>query len=84
MGANYSSNQTGIPKPGTLVKIVHNKYSRDEDIPDDILKAGATVKVINTQNMLKSRPNFPDLSVTKVQFQNGSYETYLTNNLKFD
>ncbi len=81
---NYNLKVKEHPKIGSVARIVHDKFSRDNDIPDEIIGAGEIVKVIRTQDLFKSRPNCPDITVTKViRKRNGKpdYEAYFTTNL---
>jgi len=89
MGLNYSFYVKNPPPNGSVMKIVHDKFSYtcgldDDPIPANLLRLGETVKVINTVNLYQSRPNFEPITVSKVMFKNGDkYDTdvYMTKNL---
>lgn len=66
--------------PGTKVVVVRDPFTKD--IPDEILGLGKQGIVEYTINMEKSRPNAPDITLSKVVFRDGSSEVYLTKNLK--
>ncbi len=78
---NYNF-KSAIPPPNSVLKIVHDKFSKDEGIPDDLLGVGQPVKVLNTRNIYQSRPNAPPITVSRVQLRSGATEAYLTVNLK--
>jgi hypothetical protein len=78
---NFNFKQQLIPA-GTTAVIVHDKFTIDQEIPNSVLKIGEPVKIIHTVNMLKSRPNARDITVSKVQMRDGSTYIYFTNNLK--
>lgn len=77
---NYNFAKNPIPA-GTAVKIVHDKFTKDEEIPTDIMKIGMTGKVVTSSNMLQSRPNFKPITVAKVKLDDGTEEVYLVTNL---
>ncbi len=79
---NYNFKVTNIPKPGSIVTIVHDDFSRYQEIPDNILRANEKVKVINTKNLYQSNPNCENISVTTVQFADKTTEVYLTKNIR--
>ena len=68
-------------QPGTIVKIVHDKYSQDQEIPDDLMSANNRVRIVKTSNLFKSRADAPDVTVSKVQTKDNTFEAYLTINL---
>ena len=80
---NYNFTVSKIPQKGQIVRIVHDEYSKFQEIPNDIMKIGQQAQVIDTKNLYKSRPNFPDISVSRVKFKDGTVDTYMTKNLQF-
>lgn len=78
---NYNFRAQNIPPVGSIVKIQHDKFSKDEGITDDIMRIGHPAKILKTANIYKSRPNAPDITVSKVQFRDGKTESYMTVNL---
>lgn len=73
---NSKPAQNNVVKPGDIVVIQHDEYSRDQDIPNDILKAGQKAKVVRMSAMHQSRPDHPKVYVTKVQFADGTVDAY--------
>jgi hypothetical protein len=77
---NYNFSKPPLAE-GTVVKIVHDKFTHDNEIPEKVLRVGDIGKVVYTTNMLQSRPNARPITVSKVVFQDGKSDIYLTNNL---
>jgi hypothetical protein len=77
---NFQFGRPPIP-PGTMVKIVQDKFTTENEIPNDIMKTGTIAKVMYSENMLQSRPNARPISITRVKFADNSEEVYLTNNI---
>ena len=78
---NYQFGVQKPPQPGTILKIKDNKFTHDNEMPTDLLKRGEQVKVIKTSNMYQSRNTCPPITVSTVQFRDGSIDAYLTTNL---
>jgi len=78
---NFNFKQPLIPA-GTPVVIVHDKFTVDQEIPNTVLRVGQPAKVIHTVNMLKSRPNGKDITLSKIQFRDGKTFIYFTNNTR--
>ena len=78
---NYNFRVSSAPKPGSVVTVKDDEFSRDNEIPTDILRRGQKVKVIKTTKLYQSNENEPPIIVTKVQTQQGTIETYITKNL---
>jgi hypothetical protein len=78
---NYNFRQAPIPAGKTAI-IVHDRFTKDEKLSDDVIRAGQKVKVLGTTNMQQSRPNAKPITISKVLFSDGSSDIYLTNNLK--
>lgn len=67
-------------KPGSIVTVHDDKFSRDQEIPADLLRRGQQVKVLKTRDLYQSRPG-RTISVTTVQHRSGEIEAYPTINL---
>lgn len=80
MGNKYSFTQPTLPE-GTIAVIKHDKFTTDEEIPNDILKTGSVVKVMHSTNMMQSRPNARPITISRVLFKDGTTEVHLNNNL---
>ena len=85
MGAGFSFVTKG-PPDGSIVKIVHDKFSHtagtdDTPIPNELLKIGEKVKAIKTLNLYQSRDTCEPITVTKIMFRDGKTDVYLTKNL---
>jgi hypothetical protein len=52
-----------------------------EHVPEELKKFGPGAYVIKSDVMYKSRPNAPDIGVTRVKFPTGKDELFLTNDL---
>lgn len=52
-----------------------------EHVPEELKKFGPGAYAINSGLMYKSRPNSPDIGVTRVKFPHGKDELFLTNDL---
>ncbi len=52
-----------------------------EHVPEELKKFGQGAYVIQSGLMYKSRPNAPDIGITRVKFPNGKDELFLTNDL---
>lgn len=64
------------------VQIVGFKLT-EEQVPKELKTLGRGGYAIQTQKLHKSRPNAPDIYVTRVKFPNSNkYETFLTNDLR--
>lgn len=84
---NYSFNVVNKPRDNSVATIVHSQFTKDEEFPDRLLRTGEKVKIVKTTNLLKSRSNFPDITVSKVLIKDAKTgtlvkEAYFTNNLK--
>jgi hypothetical protein len=77
---NHNFKKTHLP-PGTIVTVVHDKFTRSEELPDSMLKIGSVAKVVKTFDMIKSRPTAKDITLSKITFKDGSSNLYLTTNL---
>ncbi len=77
---NYNFSKAPLAE-GTVVKIVHDKFTVDNEIPNKVLRVGDVGKVVYTTNMMQSRPSSRPITVSKVIFQDGKSDIYLTNNL---
>jgi hypothetical protein len=69
-------------KKDSYVKVVHDKYSEYQEIPDNILRIGQVAKVIKSDNLYQSRPDQPVITYAKVQFRDGTVDAYIATNLK--
>ena len=69
------------PPVGSVVRIQHDKFSKDEGITDEIMRIGQQAQVLKTANIYQSRPNAPPISVSRVKFRDGTTEAYMTVNL---
>lgn len=67
--------------PKKLGKIVQTKFTNHQEVPDSVLKTNEKVYILKSANLLKSRPNAPDVSVTTIMFRDKTKETYPTNNI---
>ena len=52
-----------------------------EHVPEELKKFGPGAYAMHSGLMYKSRPNAPDLGVTRVKFPSGKDELFLTNDL---
>lgn len=52
-----------------------------EHVPEELRKFGQGAYVVKSSLMYKSRPDAPDIGVTRVKFPNGRDELFLTNDL---
>lgn len=52
-----------------------------EHVPEELPKFGKGAYVTKSLVAMKSRPNAPDIGVTRVRFPNGRDEAFLTNDL---
>lgn len=52
-----------------------------EHVPEELKKFGPGAYAIHSGLMYKSRPNSPDIGVTRVKFPHGKDELFLTNDL---
>jgi hypothetical protein len=80
MGNSYNF-RANKPIDGSIMKVKHDAFSKDEGITDEIMRTGQPVKVLRTQNIYQSRPNAPTVTVSRVQFRDGKTEAYMTVNL---
>lgn len=64
-----------------IVTIKHNKYTMENEIPNDVLRTGQQVRVLKSGNLYQSRPNAPPIAYTTVLFRDGRREAYFTTNL---
>ena len=62
------------------VQITGFKFSQDQ-VPKEIRALGKNGYALQTNTLYKSRPNAPDIYVTRVKIGN-QYETFLTNDLQ--
>ena len=67
-------------QPNQPVVIVGSDVSL-EHVPEELKKFGQGAYVVKSSVMMKSRPNAPDIGVTRVKFPNGKDELFLTNDL---
>jgi len=82
MGAKVSSLSTrNLPIPGKVYTIRDNEFTTDWAMPNEILKQGQPVKVLKSGNLLKSRPQAPDISYTTVMFKDGKIDALFATNL---
>ena len=81
MGNSFNM-KTQLPPPNSVVKIIHDKYSEYQEIPDDIMKIGQYAKVIKSENLYQSRKEFPTITIAKLQFKDGTQDTYIATNLQ--
>jgi len=86
MGSDFSFSVQRGPPDGSIVKIVHDKFSYtagtdDVPIPNDLMKIGTEVKALKTVNLFQSRDIYEPITVTKVMFRDGTTDVYLTKNL---
>lgn len=77
---NYNFKASNLPA-GTIVRIKHDDYSNDQEIPDNLMNINNKVRIIETKNLFKSRPTAPDVTVSKVQKADGTLEAVFTCNL---
>ena len=82
MGNKHSLFVKEPPQPGRLAIIKDNDYTREWEMPNDILRRGQLVKVIKSGRLLKSRPNAPDISFTSVMYRDGSIDAVFSSNLE--
>lgn len=73
---NYNFKVNNPPVNGSMVRIIQDKFSTDEEIPDDVLGTGLVGKVINTHDLYQSRPNAPKITVSKVLLKDKNGNTY--------
>lgn len=77
----------GVPKlrPDSLATIRHTKYTRDFELAPETIHVGKTVKVIQSGNMLKSRPGAKDICISECLVMNPDKttkkEVFLTESL---
>jgi len=88
MGASYSFSlkQSQIPANGVISKIIHDRFSstcglNDDAMPPNLLRLGEPVKILYTTNLKQSRPNFEPITVSRVQFKDGTIDLYITKNV---
>ena len=67
-------------QPNQPVIIVGSDVSL-EHVPEELRKLGQGAYVVKSFLAMKSRPNAPDIGVTRVRFPNGRDEIFLTNDL---
>lgn len=78
---NYILTVPNPPPTGTVVTIHDDQFSKDNEIPADLLGKGQQAKVIKSINLYQSRPGVKPITVTKVQFKDGKTQAYLSTNI---
>lgn len=78
---NYQFISNSLPKPGSVMTIVDNEYTRKQEIPKSVMFQGTKAKVIETKVLLCSRPDAPKVGGTLIQLPNGQKEVVFSNNL---
>jgi hypothetical protein len=78
---NYIFTVPNPPPNGAVVVIHDDQFSKDNEIPADLLRRGQQAKVLKTINLYQSRGGGNPITVTKVQLKNGMTEAYLTTNI---
>ena len=80
---NYIFSAKEHPAKGKVAKIKDNIFTRENEMPTDILRTGQHVQVLKSGNLHKSRPSAPDIAYSTVRFRDGTMDAYLTTNLEF-
>jgi hypothetical protein len=70
------------PAVGTVMEIVHNAYSDEQEFPDDVFRTKYPCRVIKVSKAYQSRPTAPPLTICHVQFQDKHVEAYPISNLR--
>lgn len=78
---NYQFKVPNPPGPGTIVTIHDDRFSKENEVPPDLLHTGSAAKIIKTVNMYQSRKDCEPITVSKVLLKNGKTEVYLTTNI---
>jgi hypothetical protein len=80
MGSIMTKQQA--PVVGTVMEIVHNAYSDEQEFPNDVFRTNQPCRVIKIAKAYQSRPTAPPLTICHVQFQDKHIEAYPVSNLK--
>jgi len=78
---NFNFGANPIQSGQTCV-IVDSKYTTSQKFPKNVYGQGTVVSVIETKNMLSSRPGAEPVTISLVEFKGGRRDVYLTNSLK--
>ncbi len=79
---NYQFGVSNPPKNGQVKRVVDSPYTVKQEFPKSVMYQGTQVKVLGSKNLLKSRPNAPDITASLVLLPNQKQEVLLSGNLK--
>lgn len=72
---------TALPQVGSVVTVVHNKYTKENNVGSDVLRLGQKAQVLKTGLLYQSRPDAPKLGYCKLRFKNGEIDAYPASNV---